>query len=139
VAFCQCGGNVIDERSNTRFEYPYSLSYQLTSLIKLSLRAMPALASKMDALTKSDETTSSSVYPIIPFMGPSAAASTAATILISSLLVLFYVNITRDIIVTYIARKWFHRDPLCAHRKEYLCLQPIQTAKSPRSILLRRD
>src|SRR3954466_7332945 len=42
---------------------------------------MPAFASNtqvQDSPIKSDETTSSSVYPIIPFIGPSAALLTAA-------------------------------------------------------------
>ena len=44
---------------------------------QLSFKAMPALASNtqvQDSPMKSDETTSSSVYPIIPFIGPSEAA-----------------------------------------------------------------
>src|SRR6185436_21084225 len=42
---------------------------------------MPALASKtqvQDSPIKSDETTSSSVYPMMPFIGPSDAVFTAA-------------------------------------------------------------
>ena len=51
-------------RSRTLLEYPISLSYQLTTLTKVSVRAMPALASKMEVLVsprKSEETTASSV------------------------------------------------------------------------------
>src|SRR5689334_17290351 len=51
---------------------------------------MPALASKTDVQispTKSVETTSSSVYPMIPFIGPSAAAFIA--LLISSYVAAF--------------------------------------------------
>merc|ERR1719174_830941 len=65
----------------TRLLYPHSLSYQETSLTNLSSRAMPAFASKMDecgSVMKSVETTSSSVYPRMPFKGPSAAALTVA-------------------------------------------------------------
>merc|ERR1719168_107616 len=62
---------------------PHSLSYQLTSFTKLSLNEMPALTSKMEEdlqLTKSVDTTSSSVQSRTPFMGPAAASLMAATI-----------------------------------------------------------
>merc|ERR1719471_955901 len=62
---------------------PHSLSYQETSFTKVSLRAMPAPTSKMDEdlqLTKSVDTTSSSVWSKMPFMGPAAASLMAATI-----------------------------------------------------------
>lgn len=57
-------------KSHTRLEYPHSLSYHDTSLTKLELREIPALASKTEEWAspmKSVETTSSSVYPKIPF------------------------------------------------------------------------
>src|SRR5699024_10757489 len=50
--------------STTLLEWPHSLSYQLTSFMKLPLRAMPASASKMEVRAspmKSDDTTASSV------------------------------------------------------------------------------
>merc|ERR1719492_361216 len=62
---------------------PHSLSYQETSFTKVSLRAMPAPTSKMEEdlqLTKSVDTTSSSVQSKTPFMGPAAASLIAATI-----------------------------------------------------------
>merc|ERR1719168_273614 len=61
---------------------PHSLSYQDTSFTKVSLREMPALTSKMEddlQLTKSVDTTSSSVQSSTPFIGPAAASFTAAT------------------------------------------------------------
>merc|ERR1712186_191020 len=70
-------------RSTKRLEEPHSLSYQLTSFTKVSLSAMPAETSKMDEdlqLTKSVETTSSSVQSSTPFMSPAAASLIAATI-----------------------------------------------------------
>merc|ERR550525_1566033 len=70
-------------RSTKRLEYPHSLSYQETSLTKVSVSAMPAPTSKMEddlQLTKSVGTTSSSVQSKTPFMGPAAASLTAATI-----------------------------------------------------------
>lgn len=57
-------------KSTTLLEYPHSLSYQLTTLWKLGLSPIPALASKIDeceSCRKSEETTESSVYPRIPF------------------------------------------------------------------------
>merc|ERR550525_1301530 len=69
--------------STRRFEYPHSLSYQDTSLTKVSFNAMPAPTSKMeDALQvwKSVDTTSSSVQSSTPAMSPAAASLTAATI-----------------------------------------------------------
>ena len=51
-------------RSTTLLEYPHSLSYQDTTFTKVSVKAMPALASKMEvrgSLIKSEDTTSSSV------------------------------------------------------------------------------
>merc|ERR1719383_151321 len=62
---------------------PHSLSYQDTSFTKLSLSEMPAEMSTTDEVlqdTKSVDTTSSSVYPRMPFIGPSASALIAATI-----------------------------------------------------------
>merc|ERR1719510_2894038 len=62
---------------------PHSLSYQVTSLTKLSFRAMPAPTSKIEddlQLTKSVDTTSSSVQSSTPAMSPAAASFTAATI-----------------------------------------------------------
>merc|ERR1712190_396128 len=56
-------------KSTKRFEYPHSLSYQLTSFTKVSVSAMPALTLKMDEdlqLTKSVDTTSSSVQSRTP-------------------------------------------------------------------------
>lgn len=53
-----------DTRSTTRREYPYSLSYQETTLMKFLFKAIPALASKMEEWVlpiMSLETTSSSV------------------------------------------------------------------------------
>ena len=47
-------------KSKTLLEYPHSLSYQETSLWKLSFKPIPALASKIDDLSsciKSDEAT----------------------------------------------------------------------------------
>merc|ERR1719168_65530 len=61
---------------------PRSLSYQDTSFTKVSLREMPAPTSKMEEdlqLTKSVDTTSSSVQSRTPFMSPAAASFTAAT------------------------------------------------------------
>merc|ERR1719510_2505362 len=61
---------------------PHSLSYQVTSFTKLSFSAMPAFTSKMEEdlqLTKSVETTSSSVQSSTPAMSPAAASFTAAT------------------------------------------------------------
>merc|ERR1719421_2476677 len=69
-------------RSTKRFEYPHSLSYQLTIFTKLSLRAIPApMSTTEDAghVTKSVETTSSSVQSRTPFIGPAAASLTLAT------------------------------------------------------------
>merc|ERR1740122_62578 len=69
--------------STKRLEYPHSLSYQVTSFTKVSLRAMPAPTSKIEEdlqLTKSVETTSSSVQSRTPAMSPAAASFTAATI-----------------------------------------------------------
>ena len=57
--------------------------YHETSLTKLSLSARPALASKMDEFVspmKSADTTSSSVYPKMPFNGPLAASLITAQI-----------------------------------------------------------
>jgi len=57
--------------------------YHETSLTKWSLSEIPAPASKMLLrlqVMKSVETTCSSVYPRMPFIGPSAAAFTAALI-----------------------------------------------------------
>merc|ERR550514_2262829 len=62
---------------------PHSLSYQVTSFTKLSFSEMPAPMSKIEEdlqLTKSVDTTSSSVQSRTPFMGPAAASFTAATI-----------------------------------------------------------
>merc|ERR1712190_42510 len=70
-------------RSTKRLEKPHSLSYQLTNFTKVSVSAMPAETSKMDEdlqLTKSVDTTSSSVQSKTPAMGPAAASLTAATI-----------------------------------------------------------
>merc|ERR1711862_615163 len=56
---------------------PHSLSYQDTSLTKVLFSEMPALMSTTEEVfspTKSVETTSSSTYPRIPFIGPSASA-----------------------------------------------------------------
>jgi hypothetical protein len=55
---------ICTSRSTNLTEYPHSLSYQDTSLTKVGLSWMPALASKMDVRgspRKSVETTSSSV------------------------------------------------------------------------------
>ena len=63
-------------KSSTRLLYPNSLSYHETSLTKLFVKAIPALASKMLLLaspTKSDDTTKSSVYPRMPLSSPSEA------------------------------------------------------------------
>merc|ERR1719421_2821806 len=71
------------QSSTRRLEYPHSLSYQDTIFTKLLLREIPALMSTTDEVfspTKSVETTSSSTYPRIPFMGPSASALIVATI-----------------------------------------------------------
>merc|ERR1719373_407100 len=62
---------------------PHSLSYQDTSFTKLSFKEIPAPTSKMEEdlqLTKSVETTSSSVQSRTPFIGPAAASLMAATI-----------------------------------------------------------
>merc|ERR1719510_145002 len=62
---------------------PYSLSYQETSFTKLSFKAIPALTSKIDddlQVTKSVDTTSSSVQSRTPAMSPAAASLIAATI-----------------------------------------------------------
>merc|ERR1711994_594648 len=70
-------------KSTKRFEYPHSLSYHETSFTKLSFSEMPAPMSKIEEdlqLTKSVDTTSSSVQPRTPAMGPAAAPLTAATI-----------------------------------------------------------
>merc|ERR1712113_362720 len=66
-----------------RLEYPHSLSYHVTSLTKLSFKAMPAPTSKIEddlQETKSVDTTSSAVHERTPFMGPADASFTAATI-----------------------------------------------------------
>merc|ERR1719359_343473 len=58
------------------------MSYHEMSLTKVSFRAMPALMSTIDEnlqLTKSVDTTSSSVWLRMPAMSPSAAFFTAAT------------------------------------------------------------
>merc|ERR1719262_454149 len=71
------------QSSTRRLEYPHSLSYQDTSFTKLLFREIPALMSTTDEVfspTKSVETTSSSTYPRMPFMAPSAAALIVATI-----------------------------------------------------------
>merc|ERR1719203_2531261 len=70
-------------KSTKRFEYPHSLSYHVTSFTKLSFKEMPAPTSKIEEdlqLTKSVDTTSSSVQSSTPFIGPAAASFTAATI-----------------------------------------------------------
>merc|ERR1712151_1039995 len=70
-------------KSTRRLEYPHSLSYHDTSFTKVSLREMPAPTSKMDEdlqLTKSVDTTSSSVQSRTPFMSPAAASLIFATI-----------------------------------------------------------
>merc|ERR1719203_1014139 len=70
-------------KSTKRFEYPHSLSYQVTSFTKVSFSEMPAPTSKMEdalQLTKSVDTTSSSVQSRTPFMSPAAYSFTAATI-----------------------------------------------------------
>merc|ERR550514_463716 len=62
---------------------PHSLSYQDTSFTKVSDSEMPAPTSKMEEdlqLTKSVDTTSSSVQSRTPAMGPAAASLIAATI-----------------------------------------------------------
>merc|ERR1719168_591983 len=62
---------------------PHSLSYHVTSLTKVSFNEMPAPTSKMEEdlqLTKSVDTTSSSVQSRTPFMSPAAYSFTAATI-----------------------------------------------------------
>mmetsp|Transcript_10537 Transcript_10537/g.33311 ORF Transcript_10537/g.33311 Transcript_10537/m.33311 type:complete len:201 (-) Transcript_10537:88-690(-) len=69
-------------KSTNRLEYPHSLSYHDTSFTKVSLSEMPAPTSKMEddlQLTKSVDTTSSSVQSRTPFMGPAAASLMAAT------------------------------------------------------------
>merc|ERR1719266_2089468 len=61
----------------------HSLSYHETSFTKLSFSEMPAPMSKIEEalqLTKSVDTTSSSVQSKTPAMGPAAASLTAATI-----------------------------------------------------------
>merc|ERR1711862_325831 len=61
---------------------PHSLSYQDTSLTKLLFSEIPALMSTTEEVfspTKSVETTSSSTYPRMPFIGPSASALIVAT------------------------------------------------------------
>merc|ERR1719471_1341667 len=61
---------------------PHSLSYHDTSFTMVSVRAMPAPMSKIDddlQLTKSVDTTSSSVKSRMPCMGPAAASLMAAT------------------------------------------------------------
>merc|ERR1719510_2530218 len=61
---------------------PYSLSYQETSFTKLSFNAIPALTSKIDddlQVTKSVDTTSSSVQSRTPAISPAAASLIAAT------------------------------------------------------------
>lgn len=53
------------------------------SFTNWSFNGIPALASKIDEWVspmKSDDTTSSSVYPKIPFNGPSAASLTLSLI-----------------------------------------------------------
>merc|ERR1719421_241470 len=70
------------QSSTRRLEYPHSLSYQDTSFTKLLFSEMPALMSTTEEVfspTKSVETTSSSTYPRMPFIGPSASALRAAT------------------------------------------------------------
>merc|ERR1719510_2328755 len=62
---------------------PHSLSYHVTNLTKLSFKAMPAPTSNTEddlQLTKSVDTTSSSVQSSTPAMSPAAASFTAATI-----------------------------------------------------------
>merc|ERR1719203_826470 len=69
-------------KSTKRFEYPHSLSHQVTSFTKCSFNEMPAPTSKMEEalqLTKSVDTTSSSVQSRTPFMSPAAYSFTAAT------------------------------------------------------------
>merc|ERR1719203_1111106 len=69
-------------KSTKRLEYPHSLSYHETSFTKLSFSEMPAPMSKIEEdlqLTKSVDTTSSSVQSRTPAMGPAAASFTAAT------------------------------------------------------------
>merc|ERR1712151_1467729 len=70
-------------RSTKRLEKPHSLSYQETNFTKVLLRAMPAPMSKIEddlQLTKSVDTTSSSVESKTPAMSPAAASLIAATI-----------------------------------------------------------
>merc|ERR1712061_71283 len=69
-------------RSIKRLEYPHSLSYHVTSFTKVSLKAMPAFTSKTEEapqLTKSVDTTSSSVQSRTPFISPPAASLIFAT------------------------------------------------------------
>lgn len=68
-------------KSITLLEYPHSLSYQETTLAKLSFKEIPADSSKMEDLQswmKSELTTASEVYPKIPFNSPSEAFLMAA-------------------------------------------------------------
>lgn len=56
-------------KSSILFEYPHSLSYHDMSLWKLSFNPIPAYASNIDdylSCKKSEEATSSLVYPNIP-------------------------------------------------------------------------
>merc|ERR1712176_1369807 len=77
---CSC---MYPARSSNLLEYPHSLSYHDTNFTKLSFNEIPAFTSKIEeraSPTKSCETTSSSVHPKIPFIGPSAAALIVSTI-----------------------------------------------------------
>src|SRR3989338_9506871 len=59
-----CLAAIYSIKSTTLLEYPHSLSYQETTLTKVSLSAMPAPASNIEVRLsplKSDETTWSSV------------------------------------------------------------------------------
>jgi hypothetical protein len=64
-------------------EYPHSLSYHETTLTNFGESWIPAFLSKIEDnghVTKSYDTTSSSVYPRTPLKAPSEAAFISALI-----------------------------------------------------------
>src|SRR5204863_1405483 len=68
-------------KSRHRHEYPHSLSYHARTFTHLSPTTFVYSESTIDEFElplKSAETSSSSVYPRIPFIGPFAAAFNAA-------------------------------------------------------------
>src|SRR5467141_4643879 len=88
-------------RSRQRQEYPHSLSYQARTFTQRSPTTLVYSESTMEEFElplKSAETSSSSVYARMPFMGPFAAAFRAT--LTASLVAGFSTNTVRSTTLT---------------------------------------